>query len=190
MAQYALPNVDDAVIDWSEGAGDGDGDAFDEIDEGFGAGRGSGSGPDGATTYWVNDGVVSRILRFEIETVTDPLSSTGHIIRAQWSKSASGGRQIDMTQRIRNLTTTRASSVETDVSNTFSIDAYPLSGAEADSVDSYSNLLHDGFGSEVGGGGPRDPQISAFEFECPDAAPAAEPFLPRRAHKENTLLRM
>ena len=92
MTQYALPISDILVTNWVQGAGDGDGSAFDELDEGFGAGRGSGSGPDDATTYWNCSGITATDtdspLEERVSSVTDPVSSTGHIYRSRSRKSS------------------------------------------------------------------------------------------------------
>lgn len=183
MAQYALPDADGFRTGWSEGAGDGDGAHFDEMDEGFGAGRGSGSGPDGATSYWTNDGSLELQIVCAIAEFTDPGANSVSVIRFEWRKDSSGGRQVDMTGTIHDPSTARATAIETNVGATFVTAAHTLSSAEEASLDYVSQNLRVE-GAEVGGGGPRDPECSAMEFEGPDVAAdrsASRPMIINRA---------
>ena len=171
MAQFALPTSDTFVLGWAEGAGDGDANHWDELDEGFGAGRGSGSGPDDATTYWVNTGTKGSPfpLRNGLSSVTDPVGNTGHFIRSDCRKSASGGRQIDLTIKLYDPSTERAAETFVNVDDVWTAQTHTLTTGEADSIGAYGSLRMETYGTEVGGGGPRNPECSAHEFECPDA---------------------
>lgn len=175
MAQYALPIIDFLTTDWEEGVGDGDGDAFDEIDEGFGAGRGSGSGPDDATTYWQTTGASptgSNQLHFSLSSITDPVSSSGYLYRTRNRKSASGGKQIDISIELLQLAVSKASQTFTNVDDVWTTRSDTLSAAEADSITLHSNLRLRTKATGVGGGPGRDGQESAHEFECPDVVSA------------------
>lgn len=166
--QYSLPTSDVSASQWAEGAGDADANWFDELDEGFGAGRGSGSGPDDATTYWRNTGTIGSVIRTGMSSLTDPSSSSNHIVRWRWAKHASAGRQIDMDGTFSGCGTSPNPPAETDVTNVYTTHTYTLSAGEADAV-TYSGCEVACFGTEVGGGSPRDPVCSAFEFEVPSA---------------------
>ena len=172
MAQYALPISDVLTSGWTEQAGDGD--AFDELDEGFGAGRGTGSGPDSRiVSGWRNTGSVGSgfSIRTQLASVTDPLDSTGHIFRSHSSKDLSGGRQVDLTIELFQGGTLKAEETFVDVTDAEITRTHTLTTGEADSITDYADLRIGTYGTQVGGGGPRDPLESAHEFECPDASP-------------------
>jgi len=180
MAQYALPDSDVSELNWVQGAGDGDGDHFDELDEGFGAGRGSGAGPDDATTYW-NNNVANNTdpIRSTLSNVSDPSSSTGHILRSRGRKNAAAGKQYDHTQTLFQSSTTIAASTLVNITEVFTTITYTLTSGEADSITDYTLLEVSYFSTPVGGGSARVPHCSAQEFECPDAAAAGDPSIPR-----------
>jgi len=120
-----------------------------------------------------NDDTTDDVI-FTSTTITDPVSSTGHILRAVWHKNASGGRQMDMRLRLYQgdpnaSGTLIATLTATDVGFTDQTDAYTLSGAEADNITDYSDLYLRGTGDVVGGGPGRTALIEAVEFETPDA---------------------
>ena len=170
MAQYALPEANSGTTDWSGFNHDGDGDWYDELDEGFGAGRGSGSGPDALSTSWDSGtNPTAKGIRTDLAAVTDPATNTGHIYRTQSQKGGgAGGQQIDITIRLFQGATEKASATFTDIGTVMTIRTDTLSAAEADSITDYSNLEIDTEANKVGGGGPRRGMESAHEFECPD----------------------
>ena len=171
MAQYGLPDTDDSIINFAEGAGDGDGDTFDEVDEGFGAGRGSGSGPDDATTYWVTTDEGNNNIRCNLTTVTDPEVSTGHLLRHRARKNTSGGRQIDLISQLFHGGSGLSGTIETfaDIDNVWTTYTSTIAEAQADLLTNYTILAIESKLEEVGGGTPRIGWLSAQEFECPDA---------------------
>lgn len=172
MAQYSLPNGNSSSGTWTEGVGDADGDYFDELDEGFGAGRGTGSGPDGSSTFWKSaNNPNPDALKVTMSTVTDPVSSSGHIARYEHGKNGTGGVQIDNTLNLLEGASTRATHTYTNVT-TFTSDSDTLTSGEADSITDYSNLLMEISSQIVGGGAARRGGISAFELEVPDASTA------------------
>ena len=80
-------------------------------------------------------------------TLEDPLSSSGHIMRTRYAKDASGGAQIDIIAQLRQGYVSEASQgtlivarTFTNVTNTFTTDAYTLSAAEADAITDYTSL--------------------------------------------------
>lgn len=183
MAQWALPTGDNSGTSGSECAGDGDANIFDEIDEGFGAGRGSGSGPDDATTAWTHVAQVDRSLtfkRFDTNSVTDPSSSSGHILRLRRAKGngctpASNGIQVDSGMAILQGSTDIATDTATAIDATWTTQSLTLSGTQADSISNYADLKLEAWYVRVGGGSPRVLINSAMEFEVPDAAPTDFP---------------
>lgn len=172
MAQYALPDANLGSTNWTQGVGSGDddGDWFDELDEGFGSGRGSGSGPDDLTTHWeAPDNPIDEVIATSLATVTDPVTSSGHIYRTRTKKDSGGGRQIDFTSNLLELGTVRATHFESAAASVWTTYATTLSGAEADAITNYANLEIETRAQQNGGGAPRSLDESAHEFECPDA---------------------
>lgn len=175
-SQYGLPNANSGVTNWTECAGDGDGDWFDEFDEGFGAGRGTGAGPDGTTVWQTADNPVSEAIETTLNTVTDPVSSTGHILRARVGKdnagcnaNANGGKQIDWTVTYREGGVTRATLTHSTLNQTTWQDiSVTFTSGEADACTYSSPTIHV-VANGVGGGASRYALASATEFEVPDA---------------------
>lgn len=187
MVQYALPISTFNDVGWEEGAGDGGGagDSWDELNEGHGAGRGSGSGPDAATTYWRNTGTTGFTFGTQqnLGAVTDPVVHTGHIVRSQNRKHASGGRQIDITPRLQQEDTYVEGLNFPNVDNVWTVRSFTLTESRAATITDYTLLRQRTYGTPVGGGGPRDAEESAMEFECPDA-PAGGGF----AHSQGVIV--
>ena len=149
------------------------------MDEGFGAGRGTGAGPDGVTSYWrtaLSTGEAATHITVNLSSVTDPVSSTGHLLRVQWCKCTScngngTGQIVDATLYLREGTTVIAtytvSNIVTAVITT--TETYTLSGGEADSITDYTNLNFRVWHTRVGGGAARNLCLGALELEVPDA---------------------
>lgn len=84
-----------------------------------------------------------------LSDVTDPASSTGHIIRMRTSTDLAAQESIDFTQQLRqgyvseaSQGTLIASQSRTGVtSTTWTDSAYTLSGAEADAITDYTALF-------------------------------------------------
>lgn len=176
MAQYALPDANISITNWSEGAGDADADWFDELDEGFGAGRGSGSGPDDATSYWYSakgpGNFAGNTIGTALSSVTDPSVHTGHFFRARNQKHSSGGQQIDVRIRLEESGVMVAEGIFT-TTLTWTTNVLSLTEAEAANITDYTALEGQTAAKKVGGGAPRAARESAHEFECPDAGPSA-----------------
>ena len=184
MTQYALPDSDLVLTNWSE-VGDGDGSAFDELDEGFGAGRGSGSGPDDATTYWITT-VDLAFIQVGLTDPTKPDVTTGHIWRMRTRKSASSGQQQDHLLRCgttispNNYGETRF----TSVSEVWTTREHTWDGSTGGPF-VYTTITATCLVDEVGGGAGREGQVSAFEFECPDY-PATPAFADAKLPAQNS----
>ena len=89
----------------------------------------------------------SAIYVTKYSNLEDPQSSTGHVLRTRYAKDAAGGAQIDIVVQLRQgyvsevtQGTLIATRTFTNVGNTFTTDAYTLSGAEADAITDYTSL--------------------------------------------------
>lgn len=177
--QYALPNANHTNTGpWVEGAGDGDGDYWDELDEGFGAGRGSGSGPDDLTSYWISANNPSfQRLHASFATIDDPQVSTGQIYRTR-ARKGGGARQLDIQVFLKEGLGTIASVQYLNINTTWTTRSVTLTGTEADSITLFDQLGLYVNPNTVGGGSPTTAEVSAYEFETPDApvAPAIDSF--------------
>lgn len=83
----------------------------------------------------------------KLTTLSDPTSSTGHIVRYRYAKSASGGAQIDLTVQLRQGYVNEGTPgtliqawTHTDISNTFTDAAQTLGGTETDAISDYTSL--------------------------------------------------
>jgi hypothetical protein len=83
----------------------------------------------------------------KLSLLTDPTSSSGHVLRYRVSKDTSGGEQIDMTMQLRQgytdegtLGTLIAEWPHVNVGSTFSTSVRTLTASEADSITSYGGL--------------------------------------------------
>ena len=144
MAQYATPSADIVDGAWlDEGAGAVD--LYDGIVPGTPGSIGAG---DDSTYIESEANPSSSACAFELSTIEDPASSTGHILRWRRQKDAAGGGQIDLTVQIRQgytgegaLGTQITSQSDTDLSETVATATpYTLSGGEADTITDYSDL--------------------------------------------------
>lgn len=84
---------------------------------------------------------------FDLATIEDPASSSGHIIRWRRGKDAAGGGQIDLIVQLRmgfisegTPGTQITSQTDNDLSDTIATTSYTLSGGEADSITDYGDL--------------------------------------------------
>lgn len=90
---------------------------------------------------------VAAVLVFDLSSVTDPVSSSGHIFRTRYFKDVAGGAQIDLISQLRQTYVSEASQgtlivarTFTNITDTPTTDAYTLSGAEADAITNYGLL--------------------------------------------------
>lgn len=139
MAQFGRPSADtyrDAA--WTED--DGTTDAlFGEIDESV-----------ASDTDYIKTSVAptSEAYVTALTTVEDPISSSGHVVRYRYAKSAAGGAAVDLTVELRQgyvneagQGTLIATWSHTDISDVFTTQTQTLSGAEADSITDYADLF-------------------------------------------------
>ena len=89
----------------------------------------------------------SSVYVTKLSSITDPVSSTGHVLRARYAKDVAAGAQINMTVELRQgyvsevtQGTLIATRTYTNITNAFTTDAYTLLGAEADAITNYADL--------------------------------------------------
>lgn len=131
MAQFARPDADTDRGAWTTHTG-GTTNLWDTINE---------------TVASDSDYVQSSaspadpdILKVTLSNVTDPTSSTGHIVRYRYQNAVSGGDAIDLTVRLMQGAVEIASWAHADVANGWSDAAQTLSGGQADAITDYTAL--------------------------------------------------
>jgi hypothetical protein len=137
MAQFGRPVSDVLIDNWTTAVG-GTTNLFAQIDE-----------------VTANDGdfiqsqltPTSDVYVEKLSALTDPLLSTGHIMRYRYGKDVAGGDRIDITLQLRqgyvnegSLGTLIKQWVHTDVAGGWTTVTQTLSGGEADSVTDYGDL--------------------------------------------------
>lgn len=137
MAQFGRPSTDTTREAWEEDDGTTT-SIFDQIDE---------ASSDDAD--YIRSALVPTTDAYvtKLTAVTDPLQSTGHIVRYRYGKDASAGAQIDIVVQLRqgyvnegSPGTLIASQTHTNVGVFPIAGSFTLSGAEADSITDYSDL--------------------------------------------------
>jgi hypothetical protein len=86
---------------------------------------------------------VTDVMKVQLSTVVDPVSSTGHVLRWRRGKSpTSGGEQIDLTVSLYqgNPGVLIAEKAVTDIPGAYTDDDLTLSAAEADAITDYADL--------------------------------------------------
>lgn len=130
MAQFARPNADDVRTGWTED--DGTTVAiFDQIDE---------ASPDDLDYIKTAAPPGSNEYEAGLSSVTDPVSSTGHIMRWRRQKDASAGATINLTVRLLQGVTQITSQADNAIPSAWATTSYTLSGAEADAITDYTIL--------------------------------------------------
>lgn len=173
MAQFANPDGDHDIDSWLDDNGNNNSIMFDDIDEGVASADGnfirSPANPSDGTAQ---DCIVT------MSNVTDPVSSSGHIIRVRWRKNAAAGRNIDARCRLyvgdpNAGGTLIATLLVTNIGSTFVDSTATLTGTEADNITDYNDLYYRLTGDDTSGSGAgRRLYIDTAEFETPDAPPA------------------
>jgi hypothetical protein len=170
MAQFARPSSDVTDGSWLTDAGSSV--LYAAIDEA--------SASD--TDYIYSPDNTNTTCEIALSSVTDPTSSTGHIVRYRYARSdesaspiaaASGGS----TSSVQVFLYQGATLIATGTSrNTFdgawAADSFTLSGTEADNITNYADLRVQ-ITATGGGGSPanrRGVAVSWAELEVPDAA--------------------
>lgn len=164
QTQFARPDADQATGDWVSTP------LWSKVDDDLTA-QPSG---DGVT---INNGVnnANSFADLRLSDITDPQSSSGHIIRARWAKSSSGGTSItafaELWEGIPGTGSLRATLSAADPNPAEQTDIYTLSVAEADAIGNYADLYIRLY--QTGGGGSPSKRrgliVEAAEFEVPEA---------------------
>jgi hypothetical protein len=131
MAQFARPSADTVRTAWTEDDGTTD-TLWAEIDETV-----------ASDTDYIKTPTPPGANEYEtlLTSVTDPLSSTGHIMRWRRRKQpASGSAQINLTVRLMQTSTQITSQADNNLPGAFTDTSYTLSGAEADAITNYADL--------------------------------------------------
>jgi len=139
VAQFARPNADDVRTGWTEDDGVTT-TIFDQIDETVADDLDyiKTAAPPGANEYEAG-----------LSSVTDPVSSTGHIMRWRRQKDASGGAQINLTVRLLEGVTQITSQSDANIPSAWATSSYTLSGAEADAITNYGVLNQEFVAAQV-----------------------------------------
>lgn len=82
----------------------------------------------------------SNEYEFGLTNVTDPVSSTGHIMRWRRRKQPVGAAQQNLTVRLMQGVTQITSVADNNLPEAFTDTSYTLSGAEADAITDYPDL--------------------------------------------------
>lgn len=130
MAQFARPDADVVRTAWTEDDGTTT-DIFDQIDESSldDADYIKTSAPPGANEYEAG-----------LTDVTDPVSSSDHVMRWRRRKQPSAGATINLTVRLLQTSTQITSQADNAIPTSFTTTTYTLSGAEADAITDYTAL--------------------------------------------------
>jgi hypothetical protein len=143
MPQYAVPDADITDGNWLD-HGASAVDMYADIAPGTPGSIGAG---DDATYIESPLAPSAEACAFGLSNVTDPLSSSGHIMRWRRGKSAAGGAQINLTVQLRQNYTGEGSQgtlingyADNNIPDSFTTTTDTLSGAEADAITDYTDL--------------------------------------------------
>ncbi len=138
MAQFARPNADASIGAYEDELG-GTSDIFNSIDE---------ASPNDSDFITSEFSPSSSPYVCGLSSVTDPLSSIGHVVRYRARKDPSTGAQIDLTVELRegyvnegSPGTLIATDSQVDLPTAFTTFSFALSGGEADAITDYSDLF-------------------------------------------------
>jgi hypothetical protein len=166
MAQFLRPDNDDSIGAWTDEAA-GTTDIYLGIDEEVAEDTELvRSEADPSTSIYI----------LGLSSVTDPESSSDHVVRYRYQKGESGGGQpgaIDIIVTLREGTTTRASQTHSGIAAGFVDGTFTLSGAEADAITDYSDLNLHISGNKPSGSRTSWAEVSFVEVEVPAVAGGA-----------------
>lgn len=138
MAQFARPNADTTIGNFTDEGG-GTTSIFQSIDE---------ETANDSDFIQSPSSPVNEVYACALSSITDPESSSNHIMRMRTSTDLDSQESLDFTQELRQgyvgegtQGTLIASQSRTGVtSSTWTTSSYTLSGAEADAITDYSDL--------------------------------------------------
>ena len=163
MVQFARPAGDlDNTGSWTP---DVESTLWEELDDG--------ASPDGNSVVSDTSPTTSEPFTVDLNTITDPEISTGHILRIRWAKNSGGGGAKTVRIELRegyvnegSPGSVRATDDYSINSTTLNTDATTLSAGEADSISDYSDLQI----RIMGVASNRALKVDFAELEAPDAA--------------------
>ncbi len=167
--QFARPTADESgggPLAWGDiNGGNNNGILYEEIDE-----------VTANDTDYIDHAIpfAATTYRNNLSDVTDPLTSSGHIIKWRYKKVLSGitvNARLELYQGNTLIVARQFNNIGT----TFTQDTYTLSAAEADSIADYSDLKVRVTHSSSGAGVDTSLDISWIEFEVPDAPADSTP---------------
>jgi hypothetical protein len=163
MAQFARPDADTVTDVWTTTP------LWSKIDE----------GATGDGTRVVSDAnpITAEAFVCRLSDVTDPVSSTGHIIRAKWRNEVTGSANLLITAELREGYVSEVSQgtligtlqITITTGQVDQTDTYTLSAGESNSIGDYTDLFLRCFASKSGGGSQPQAGIDFIELEVPDA---------------------
>lgn len=129
------PQIGTAISDVSDGTwttDTGGSSLFGAIDE---------TSPSDADYIQSAESPSADLCEVQLTALTDPASSSGHIIRYRYDKNLASVPAINLTVRLRQgASTTIATWTHNNISNGFVLAEQTLSGAEADAISNYADL--------------------------------------------------
>jgi len=155
MAQFGRPISDVSIGPWTDDAG-GTTNLWAVLD-------------DNTTTEYIEDlNGGNGTYQCNITSLTDPLVSTGHVIRFEMQGFGSGGAERCEVQLWQGVATQIATTGVKANRGGWGIKSYTLSGAEADAITDYTDLNLRIISSNLGA--TEDMWCAWAELEIPDAA--------------------
>jgi len=137
VAQFGRPSADTLVDNWTEDDGTSV-TIYDQIDE---------VTVDDTDYIDTGPGPTNDVYVTKLSTLTDPETSTEHVVRYRYAKSEAGGLALDLTVQLRQAYVNEGSPgiliaawTHAGISEVFTTQAQALSGAEADSITDYADL--------------------------------------------------
>lgn len=162
--QFARPDSDITKDNWVDTAGgNSNGILYDEIDEV------TQNDADYSTSGPISLLDTTETWEVGLSDVIDPQTSSNHVVKYAYGKSASGGVQINLTVSLMQGGTTIASWSHNNIGNGFTLATQTLSAAQADSITNYSDLRLRFVATYASGIAARSAQISWAEFDVPPA---------------------
>lgn len=157
MAQFARPDSDVLTGNWTPTP------LYEEINE-----------VTASDTDYIRseDNPSNDLCEMGLSDLTDPVSSSGHIIRYRYQKGETGGGQpanIDVTVRLLDGASEIWSVTHSDIAAGWVDGQATLSGGEADSIGDYTDLRIEFTANMSAGARTSWSEKSWAEFEVPDA---------------------
>jgi len=120
---------------------------------------------------------VSLVCEVKFGSLTDPLSSSGHVVRYRFRRGPQGGKNVSLTADLRQGATSIASWAHLDAAivNSYTTFQQTLSSGQADSITDYTDLRLRLTATTSGGGGNTGVRFTWTELEVPDGTPTISP---------------